>query len=979
MAFQTMRGLNVFIADIRACTSKEQQKARVEKELANIRTKFKSSSTLTAYDKKKYVWKILYIYMLGYDVEFGHMEAVGLVSGTKYSEKQVGYLVTSVLLNESNEFLRLVINSMRKDIVSKEQNFQTLALTAVGNLGSKEFAESLAGDVSQLLVSPSSHPSVKKKAALCMLRLYRKNNDIITPESFGDAMGQLLDERDLGILLATLSLLIGLISKNGGYAGYDHCYGKVVRILDRLTSHHEIPNDYTYYGIPIPWLQVKCLEAIGHYPIPEDDPPRRATLEVLGRLLEKNSATGPNINQNNAHHSILFATINLAIKYASASGESGVMQKCLDLLKGFVSYKEANVRYLGLETLSRLSHVPEVLRSTRTHLDAVIDALRDADVSIRRRALDLLYEASDMQNGSAVVEELLAFLPEAEFALREEIALKVAILAERFAPNLSWYVDVTLALVDKAGDFLSDDIWHRSVQVITNHEDLQAYAASKCVELLRGGVAHECAVKVCGYLLGEFGWKLDPAQGGASAKDQFDLLYERFPAASTSAKSLLLSSFMKGLAHEVDAGRSPTSEHGQAVVALLKRYESHTDSELQQRSAEYLALCKRPQAQTSKVLEMMPKFPTKESSLLKRLAEKRGEGDDEDTGTGGVVAPPAVMAAAHAASAPSSSATTAGAVTGGAAADQVADLLGGADLLGEAGGGGGGGAGGGGDLLGGDLLGGGAASSPAAGIPAAAQALISDPLSSKLFLGDSGVLFEDDLIQIGVKLALQRHEVKVALYFGNKSGMDMDGVLCTAEGFPGTSMQTVQYVPSRVEVRRQHQCHIACTVQSASLGPNGETHIGTVMVSYRPVDASGTSRAPMSFSLPFPVYLHKFFMPAPNVSQEQYFGAWRQYSSDTSLTHQKIVHAGKSLTATELNGILSTYKLHACIGYDPNPANAIGCAFAVSASAPQTPVLVRIESDPNNPSVFRVTACSSIGACARAAMQVVSAAMEKAA
>ena len=86
----------------------------MEKELANIRAKFKNGNSLTAYDKKKYVWKILYIYMLGYDVEFGHMEAVGLVSGTKYSEKQVGYLVTSVLLNESNEFLRIVINSMRK-------------------------------------------------------------------------------------------------------------------------------------------------------------------------------------------------------------------------------------------------------------------------------------------------------------------------------------------------------------------------------------------------------------------------------------------------------------------------------------------------------------------------------------------------------------------------------------------------------------------------------------------------------------------------------------------------------------------------------------------------------------------------------------------------------------------------------------------------------------------------------------------------
>ena len=46
------------------------------------------------------MWKLLYIYMLGYDVEFGHMEAVGLISSPKYAEKQVGYMVTSVLLNE---------------------------------------------------------------------------------------------------------------------------------------------------------------------------------------------------------------------------------------------------------------------------------------------------------------------------------------------------------------------------------------------------------------------------------------------------------------------------------------------------------------------------------------------------------------------------------------------------------------------------------------------------------------------------------------------------------------------------------------------------------------------------------------------------------------------------------------------------------------------------------------------------------------
>lgn len=44
---------------------------------------------LTPYEKKKYVWKMLYIYMLGYDVDFGHMEAVSLISAPKYPEKQV--------------------------------------------------------------------------------------------------------------------------------------------------------------------------------------------------------------------------------------------------------------------------------------------------------------------------------------------------------------------------------------------------------------------------------------------------------------------------------------------------------------------------------------------------------------------------------------------------------------------------------------------------------------------------------------------------------------------------------------------------------------------------------------------------------------------------------------------------------------------------------------------------------------------------
>ncbi|KAJ0982026.1 hypothetical protein J5N97_010281 [Dioscorea zingiberensis] len=53
---------------------------------------------------------MLYIYMLGYDADFGHMEVVSLISAPKYPEKQVG------------------------------------------NIGGREFAESLAPDVQRLLL-----------------------------------------------------------------------------------------------------------------------------------------------------------------------------------------------------------------------------------------------------------------------------------------------------------------------------------------------------------------------------------------------------------------------------------------------------------------------------------------------------------------------------------------------------------------------------------------------------------------------------------------------------------------------------------------------------------------------------------------------------------------------------------------------------------------------------------------------------------
>ncbi|RUP43534.1 adaptor protein complex AP-2 alpha 2 subunit, isoform CRA_b [Jimgerdemannia flammicorona] len=192
----SMRGLTVFIADIRNCRVRELEEKRINKEMANIRSKFKEGK-LDGYQKKKYVCKLLYMYILGWDIDFGHMESLNLISSPKYSEKQIGYLAVTLLFHENSDLVRLVVNSIKKDLDDMNEINNCLALHAIANIGGREMAESLAPDVHRLLISPNSKSFVKKKAALTLLRLYRKHADVIPAQDWATRIVGLMAEYDL--------------------------------------------------------------------------------------------------------------------------------------------------------------------------------------------------------------------------------------------------------------------------------------------------------------------------------------------------------------------------------------------------------------------------------------------------------------------------------------------------------------------------------------------------------------------------------------------------------------------------------------------------------------------------------------------------------------------------------------------------------------------------------------------------------------
>lgn len=617
------RGLLNFITDIRNCTSREAEQMRIDKELANIRHKFSSPATLSPYQRKKYVWKLVYIFTLGYEVDFGHMEIIALISSGKFSEKSVGYVAVSLLMKADNEMMTLVVNSVRNDLLSHNNYFQALALASIANIGGAEFAEALTPDVQRVLTSRDTDSVVRKKAALCLLKLFRTNPDNITHPEWAPQMARLLEERHLGLLLSAMSLLIALASKVP--RDYEICVPYVIALLSRLVlTPRAVMDDYLYYNTPSPWLQVKFLKYLQLYPPPEDSVQAERLTDSLRKILT-HTAVSDTVNKSNADHAILFEAVNVVLSQGQAA-HAGLKAQALTLLGRFISVKEPNIRYLGLEALGRFAQLAEGRggeEGVKKHMSTVFVSLKDADISVRRQALDLVFAMCDASNARDIVGELTTNLATADAGIREEMVLKIAVLAERYATDLRWYVDTVLQLIHLAGDYVADDVWHRIIQIVTGHKDLQAYAAENCFRALEARNVHEAAVLVGGYVLGEFGY-LIAEQPGRGGEVQVRVLQKHFAGTTPRTKALLLSTYAKleNLYPEVRP----------LVLPTFEKYTPSTELELQQRACEYASLVSQGDDILDGVLQEMPAWPEDKESALEARLRKKQEASEDRTG-----------------------------------------------------------------------------------------------------------------------------------------------------------------------------------------------------------------------------------------------------------------------------------------------------------------------------------------------------------
>lgn len=640
-----------------------------------------------------------------------------------------------------------------------------------------------------------------------------------------------------------------------------------------------------------------------------------------------------NVQHNNAQHAVLFEAISLAIHLDASSplvGTSAV------LLARFISSKETNVRYLGLDTMAHLAARADSLEPLKKHQGTIILSLRDKDISVRRRALDLLYSMCDTDNSELIVGELLRYLKVADYALREEMVLKIAILTEKYANSYKWYVDTILQLISAAGDHVGDEVWYRVVQIVTNTEDLQEYAAKVVFEHLKSPSTHESLVKVggkiktpvrirfrdrpAGYILGEYG-HLIANDAGYSPLEQFHVLHSKSQFCVASTRSLLLSTYIKWV--------NVFPEIKPQLVNIFERYRHVLDAELQQRACEFYALASRPDDDEvlQNVCEEMPPFPPRVSALIGRLNRKLGDTEDKRTWIhGGKEMNLERQAVTRKTTlGPGSSAN--GTAAGTTDAQDVANSLAGLDLSGS------------GDQLDSSRM----DSSIIA--PHLAVGPSVDRWFTKLTYSAEGVLYEDVQIQIGIKSRYQGHLGQLAIYFGNKVSAPLTSFTSTVHVNDTEALSaTFAKIPQNTIASRtqsQQLLHVECK---------------KAFTSFPILTVSFLAGAHQSISIRLPISVTKF-IEGVKLGQADFFERWKVIGGpprEAQVVFPITLDSTGQLDLVRHRQVVSGNHLEILEDVDPNPSNLVAAGVLHTSIDGKVGCLLRLE--PNREAKVRLSA-----------------------
>ncbi len=429
------------------------------------------------------------MHMLGYPTHFIHMTCVKLLASSKFTDKRIAYVALCVLMDEYSEVVLLTSHTIKKDLESSNQYIVANALNAMGEVCTADMCRDSATEVLKHL--SNNNPYIKKKAALALSKIIRKCPEML--ETVADKLNLVFEDKNHGILLCGLALAIQIFKLEPSYIDkYKKYLPYMVRYLKNLSSTNYAP-EYDINGITDPFLQVRILEVLYYYGKNNSD----ASEEMNDLLASISTNTESNKNTGN---SVLYELVRTIIGIESNSGLKSLGSS---ILGKFLVHKDNNYKYIALNTLQEVAKTD--LPSVQKHKTVILDCMKDNDISIKRRALDLVYVIINTSNIRVIMKECLNHLLVADGEIKLELTTKLCSSLEKYSPSLRWEIDTLIKILCLAGNFVTEDTISTVINLIVSTPELHLYSVHKLFLAMKNNLGQEGLIKVGIYILGELG------------------------------------------------------------------------------------------------------------------------------------------------------------------------------------------------------------------------------------------------------------------------------------------------------------------------------------------------------------------------------------------------------------------------------------------------------------------------------------------
>ncbi|KAJ1307116.1 hypothetical protein OPQ81_001234 [Rhizoctonia solani] len=601
--------LKALIKGIRACKTLADERALIQKESAAIRTSFKEEDSFARHNN---IAKLLYIHMLGYPAHFGQIECLKLVASPRFSDKRLGYLGIMLLLDENQEVLMLVTNSLKNDMNHSNMYAVGLALCTFANIAGEEMARDLCNEVEKLLGSSNTY--IRKKAALCALRIVRRVPELL--DHFIEGAKGLLTDRNHGVLLSGITLVSEMCqSSESCLEEFRKATTLLVRHLKSLITTGYSP-EHDVSGITDPFLQIKILRLLRQIG-KGDARASEAMNDILAQVATNTDST------KNVGNSILYETVLTVLEIEA---DSGLRVMAINILGKFLSNRDNNIRYVALNTLNKV--VAMDTNAVQRHRNIILDCLRDGDISIRRRALELSYALINETNVRVLTRELLAFLEVADNEFKLGMTTQISLAAERFAPNKRWHIDTVLRVLKLAGNYVREEVLSSFIRLVCHTPELQAYTTSKLYTALKEDISQESLTLATVWLLGEFGETL--IQGGLVDEEtpkpiqDSDIIDLQESILQSSYANALIRQFILTSLAKLSSRPAVSEPQKLRIFNILNGFATSTELEIQQRAVEFASLFSQVEIRGG-VLEVMPP-PEIKATVIGTVSERRSVG-----------------------------------------------------------------------------------------------------------------------------------------------------------------------------------------------------------------------------------------------------------------------------------------------------------------------------------------------------------------